>query len=659
MNATAAAQSPRMLRHVDGIRGLAIAAVVGFHAFPAAVPGGFSGVDMFLVVSGYLIGSQLFEQIEAGRARWAAFWTRRVIRLFPALILTLLAVLWIGWRWLPASAFEPLGRQALLGALFVANIGFWQQTGYFDGASRLEPLLHLWTLSLEEQYYLVAPALMALAHRFHRFRAMLWALALASLALSVWGTSKWPQASYFLLPARAWELLAGALLALHARRLQPLVDTLPRAAAEAASLLALGALVACSFALDRHSTYPGWLALIPVGGAAWLVVGGASSRIATLALASAPLVWLGRISYALYLLHWPALVFLRWVDGPDPAPLRILTVLAGCLLVAHGLWRAVETPLRAVGRAGGPRATRLALALVAAALLCAALGAAVSQSRGAPDRDRPRLHGLAGFRFDFRAAYGSGRCFIDEIGDLDKARNFSPSCIDAAPPGAAAAPLWVVWGDSMAAQLVPGLRAQPAGSPRLAQFTIAACPPAIGYQPLPLCGEVNQGTLQRITSLAPQAVVLSGLDWGLRDLDAARATVAALRRDTRATLVLVGIPPLWREPLPRVAWRAARRGDAAAGALATGAGSDATAAEVDPRSWERDQELRELASRLGLRYVSIVERLCPGRRCRTHAGDSLAGLLAWDAIHLTPAGSAIVAADIAAAIAAPAPQAMR
>lgn len=328
---------------VDGLRAVAILIVVAFHAFPNVFPGGFIGVDVFFVISGYLITSILQHEMQTSQWSLVSFYARRILRIFPALILVLFACLVVGWHTLLAPEYMQLGKHLGLGTLFLSNIGLWWEAGYFDKVSEAKPLLHLWSLAIEEQFYIVWPIVLWVVLRF-RFSAarIVSTLGVFSLLLSAWWVWTDPTQAFYSPLSRAWELLAGAYLALNPgifRSVRPVVR----------SLSVLGLLLA-TFLLNSKMPFPGLVALLPVV-AAMILVGSSSMQDRTESLLAHPwMVAIGKVSYPWYLWHWPLLSFAYiFESGNVSVALRIGLVLASLLLavLTYRLW---ELPLRKVPR---------------------------------------------------------------------------------------------------------------------------------------------------------------------------------------------------------------------------------------------------------------------------------------------------------------------
>jgi peptidoglycan/LPS O-acetylase OafA/YrhL len=354
------------------MRAIAVLAVVVYHAFPRVLPGGFVGVDVFFVISGFLISTIIAGGLDAGRFSFATFYLRRVRRIFPALALVLACTVGAGWYILMSDEYAELGRQVAGGAGFVSNFLLWSGSGYFDNAADTKPLLHLWSLGIEEQFYIAWPPLLWAAYRWRLNRTVVaGVLAALSMGLGVVLSTTHPVAAFYSPLARCWELFAGALLAFASlrQRASAAAPTRRWTSATGLALLAAG-LATCS----NLRPFPGWQALLPVGGAVLLIAGGARAPINRHLLAHPVLVWIGLLSFPLYLWHWPLLVFARILHQDRPAQRLVLMLLA--VLLAWLTVRLLERPIRASGE------SRTQAAVLASLMLAVGAGGAVVYLKG-------------------------------------------------------------------------------------------------------------------------------------------------------------------------------------------------------------------------------------------------------------------------------------
>jgi len=330
---------------IDGLRAIAVLAVVLYHAFPSALPGGFVGVDIFFVISGYLISTIIAGGLQTGQFSFATFYARRVKRIFPALLLVLGATIAAGWYVLMSDEYTELGKQVTGGAGFVSNFLLWSGSGYFDSTAETKPLLHLWSLGIEEQFYIFWPLLLWAAYRC-RFNvyAVAGLLALLSMGLNLALVKTHPVATFYSPLSRCWELFAGAMLAFATLRAQaPLAAT----TRQWLSVLGLSLLIIGLATCSNIRPFPGWQAMLPVAGAVLLISAGGDAWLNRWLLAQPVLVWFGLISFPLYLWHWPLLAFARILGNGTTAPSLRLALMLLAVLLAWMTLRFIERPIRA------------------------------------------------------------------------------------------------------------------------------------------------------------------------------------------------------------------------------------------------------------------------------------------------------------------------
>lgn len=356
---------------LDGLRAVAVLSVVIGHVFPHVLPGGFIGVDIFFVISGYLITSILIRDIEADRFSILHFYNRRIRRIFPALVTVLVFAMAMGWLVLFRPEFASLGRHVFTSSAFSENFLIWSETGYFDAEAISKPTLHLWSLAIEEQFYILWPLTLAFTHKLRLNRlAVILVAGILSFSLNQWDALHNPDAAYYAPYGRAWELLAGALLA-HFKR-TPVEQQSWLAYGQ--SLLGLAVIGLSISVVQPNSHFPGAAALAPVAGTLLLIAAGPASIFNRDGLSSAPMVWVGLVSYSLYLWHWPLLSFACIIFDDPPASIR-LPVIGLSLIASLLTFHLIEKPARV--RKGGDRIVFFyvgALAVVACAGLLASKG---------------------------------------------------------------------------------------------------------------------------------------------------------------------------------------------------------------------------------------------------------------------------------------------
>lgn len=547
--------APAYRPDIDGLRALAVLAVILFHAQVPGFSGGFVGVDVFFVISGYLITQLLLvSHADTQPRRLAEFYLRRARRILPALLVVCLVTFLVSlWLLLPESLVY-LGKHLAAAPLLLSNLAAWSDGGYF-GPGQTVALGHLWSVAVEEQFYLVYPLLLLLLVRYlpARRAAALAVLAVASLLLCLWAARYRPAVNYFAAPTRAWELLLGALLALRGSRV--------RAAwvEESGAFLCLAVLIGVAFVYDPGLPYPGAYTLAPCLATAGLIESGRLRRTwVAHVLAWRPLVFLGLISYSLYLWHQPLLQWLNyWHVTPVSPALRALALAATGLLATLS-WRYIEQPVR---RRRILRSVHgLVLAAVAGSALVCLSGVALWRSDGFPQRFAASTRSLLG---DSWVDPGRLREVTDCLEKSAAAIRAGAVCqYGLRPPGA---PAVLLWGDSHALALLPGVIDVSAPRGR-AVYLVAtsSCRPlldvinlAAGPAGNPKCAPFNAAAVAAVARLAPTEVLLVGYWAGdrLRQRDtgeegvgefgrALRNTVSAITSPGRAVCVVLDVPLL-------------------------------------------------------------------------------------------------------------------
>ena len=603
---------------LDALRGIATLAVVGYHAELGAMRGGFVGVDVFFVLSGFLVVTSL------ARAplppRWvASFYARRARRILPALLILLAILSAAALLLLPPSELVRFGQSLAAACGGVANIVLWRQSGYFAVTAQAQPLLHLWSLAIEEQLYLVVPLLLLVRDHRWRRRACMVALVLSLVAAEV-GLQRLEGAIFYLGPFRAWELLLGAALAL---------TTLPSVRGARAELIAVGgvaALLAPIALYDATTEFPGVSALVPCVGAAMLIWCGPHAALLR-ALAATPLRLVGKISYSLYLWHWPLIVFWRLAQGPDCS---LVVPVVASFPVAIVSWWLVEERLREHSRA---------MVLAAGSAVLAAVGAAFILTDGLPARVSPAVRLLDAGHDD--ASPVRATCHGDDGTPIPWQR----ACVHGAT---GAPPDVVVWGDSFAAEVAVAVGDQLATTGRaLRGLSHSSCPPVLGADELirAACAAHNRDVLASITADPGSATVILvahhrhyGLEVGSSAyVEGLRATLRALRTSGRHVILVGAVPTPGFDVPTRLAHDALRQ-----------------TARRDPSSeptfsLERTalhQGLAEVARAEGATLIDPADALCANGACRLLDGGRP---LYFDDKHLSLTGARVVAPHLAAA----------
>ncbi len=602
-------------RDIEGLRAAAVLGVLLFHLSFGLFGGGFIGVDVFFVISGYLITQSIVSSARRGGFSYLDFYGRRIRRLLPAYTAMLITTVIVSAFVLLPSEFEFLGRAAIAATLFASNVLFMLRDSYFASDLKDSPLLHTWSLGVEEQFYIVFPLFAAALILMPLRRALVWAgvVAAASLLLAVWLVAAKPEWGFFFAPARFWQLLVGAALAFAPP---------PRLGARASDALTVAGLAAiglCYVSYDALTPFPGIAALPPTLGTAMVIAANARGEgwAARLILGNPLAQFFGRISYSLYLWHWPMIVLYRLQTGPldhaDRALLAAASIAMGWLS-----WRYVEAPFRhaplaARGRLFGGAAVAI--------MVCAALGAALVAGRGFEARFDPEQVRIARF-IDYRSPRAPyERCFLQTPRDADMALFDEALCV---PPPSGKLRIALI-GDSHADQYAVAMRRMWPDAD-VAQITASGCRPLLGGEGHPVCTGLMREAIERIIPEGRFDHVVMAGRWWPYDLPRMRPTVEALRA-TGAEVTVLGPVTEYIAGLPRL--------------LATG--RLAPDAQIDP-AWSRiearaavDRSLAETLEGSGARYVSVIDMLCDGDRCRLIAPDGTP--MQFDYGHLTVEGA--------------------
>ncbi|CCV04620.1 Acyltransferase 3 [Mesorhizobium metallidurans STM 2683] len=608
-------------REIDGLRAIAVIPVLLFHADVPYFSGGYVGVDVFFVVSGYLITSLIAAELTSGRFSLFEFYERRARRILPALLLVVLCCIPFAWLFMQPADFASFGKSVSATALFVSNFHFWRYSGYFDAFAGRLPLLHTWSLAIEEQFYLVFPIALLLIFRFGR-KATVVSIALVGIASFLLGEWAWrndPLANFYLAPTRAWELMAGALCAFAP-------EMTKRRYGSALAAMGLVMILVSVFYYDPATPFPSAYALLPVGGAVLIILFATKGTPTAILLSNPVPVGIGLISYSLYLWHQPLFAFAGILAPAELSGWAITGLLGLSFVLAALTWRFVERPFRAGGAGRLMPQGRLLAPATLSLILLAGIGTTIDRADGFDYWLSDQQREIMAFKaYERSGLYRERSCFLD----LDQgAEEFSPDC---------AAGQSLIWGDSHAAALAPGLRAKLPGG--LAQFTASRCPP-LDANGDPRCAAINQAVMASLETGHYQRIFIHA-DWAAHRLDyksAFQATIDAIRRiSPDAPIYIIGGVPQWRPTLPD---------------RMVGAGQDlqlgmTTRVDAGLLSWLRDSDRRVADAVDGIEntsFHSLLDLLCSGDLCISAAQhDGIKEPLSWDHAHLTKSGSILVA----------------
>lgn len=642
----------RYRSEIDGLRALAVVPVILFHAGIPLVSGGYVGVDIFFVISGYLITSIILSELEQGKFSIITFYERRARRILPALFLVMAVCLPFAWMWLIPSEFKDFSVSIIGVILFSSNIVFWQTSGYFETATELKPLLHTWSLAVEEQYYVVFPVFLLLVWRFGRrwTASLIGIVVLLSLVCAHLGAFQKPIATFYLLPTRAWELGMGALAAIYLAR-EGRVDVSQRAC-QLFSLLGLILIVGSIFFYDQYTPFPSLYTLVPTVGSVLIILFAGTQTLAGSLLARKPMVWIGLISYSAYLWHQPlfALARHRSYHEPGLAVFSLLSVLS--LVLGYLSWRYVEAPFRNKERVARAQVFTLSAAGMAIFL---AIGAWGVMSDGFRQRDKWK--GIEnGFQTQAERGSGDRYCAAHRIESP-----LGPiTCIIG---DTSQKPEGVLWGDSYAGALLIGLHEELKRQGRAFYAVLSdGCVPVENAWLLPQvdefgCTKDRQSRLVHAVLQDPsirKVIWIGGFSGVLKDMpsrhmliDGVPASSELTKRKMLATMkkfkeagkdvVLVGETPRFSHFAADYAIRRY---------AATGGNADAVRQQVARETMIASLNQSDLLAEAGAfgRVVNALDLFCDQQRCETH--DAQGRLLYIDKNHISHLGASRLAGEV-------------
>lgn len=603
---------------LDGIRAIAIVLVLAGHLLPEWVPGGFIGVDVFFVLSGYLITGIALSKRRTHSFRVIDFYSARVRRLMPALLLLLITVLCAGWFLLLPLEYRSLARHARASLGFFENYQLARETGYFDRAVVLKPFAHLWSLSIEEQFYLLFPGLIWLSGR-GRVRRVFWLVALfvTSVLMMLWLSEGGQAPRAYLDPlARVWALLAGSGLSI-------LHDLCPfsrfkqkRVIFQFMGVIGFLGVLGSAFFIQPSERYPGWRSLGVVGGTL-LLVGWGRKASSVRPVLEHPLVgYIGKISYPLYLWHWSLISFCTLSFGAVLDLSERFLILAVALILSMVTYHAVEQPIRR-----SPASARMSVGLLVGALLLVFAAQRIVDLKGIPSR-WPDLVQLESDSFP--ESWRVGRCLLSG--------RQPPAALDPVCLASSSHPRVLLWGDSFAAHLVPGVTPHLGTETGLSVMTMMACFPGFSAESAnaPQCPQFYEAVMAEIRRHAYDRIILAA-NWEKYPeywvFERLQTTIRQVRALGVNDIVLVGPPPRWQLPLPRLVFL---------DFLRTGRLPERLKDPLQSRTRHFDQRLFQASQALQVDYLSIFSRFCGAEGCEAQRGGAI---LSLDEEHLTPEGA--------------------
>ncbi|MGX4770522.1 acyltransferase family protein [Bradyrhizobium guangdongense] len=615
---------------IDGLRTVAVVPVIAFHFGASWISGGYVGVDVFFVISGYLIGSMILDGLRVGDFTFSDFYRRRFKRILPALFAMVLAVsIACSFVLLPTMLYH-YGHSLISVLASASNIYFWLTSSYFAPISESKPLLHTWSLAVEEQFYLVLPLFLTVLNRVSakRIETWIWIIVAGSFAVNVLLVRDHTTFAFYMLPTRFWELGLGVLIG--ARRWRWSANqTLCELGAAAGAILIVGSVLL----FDRTTVFPGFAAVPPCLGASLIILSSHYLRTRTSSILSLrPIVFVGKLSYSLYLWHWPLLVLLRQVRLTEELTWYDVTALV-CLtfLLAALSYFLVEQPFRAIKWSF----RHVISATLAATAVLGSIAGAFAVTHGMPGRFNPEIARIASYLdYNPRAQFREGKCFIS------MSTSSLPLEKDCYLPARDGRKNLLLIGDSFAAHLWYGVSAS-LEEDKVLQMTASNCRPTVQASPIAsmACKEMLKlifGTILPQAESRIDRLILSAR-WTETDLPDLAETLKWIGERGIATL-LVGPPPEYEVPLPQLA---------AMSLLYENPGLIGSRQRQD--RFVLNDLMRALARNAGVQYFSPIDILCSKQRdCQalTAEGDPVQ----YDYGHFTENGSKLIGKKLAAAL---------
>jgi peptidoglycan/LPS O-acetylase OafA/YrhL len=603
---------------IDGLRGVAVVSVVAFHFFPYKITGGFIGVDVFFVISGFLISSILFSNLDRGDFSILTFYDKRIRRIFPSLITVVLASLVFGWFMLLSDEYQQLGKHVVGGASFISNLILSSENGYFGNAGELKPLLHLWSLAIEEQFYIFWPLLLIFIHkRKWNFLPMMVVVGIGSFVANIYMVDSNITAAFYWPIYRFWELIIGGILSgITLYRPQFLSRY-----SNAQSLIGFGLLVIGFVAIDKYSQFPGWWALLPTLSAFLLLAAGPNAWINRTILSNKVLVWFGLISYPLYLWHWPLISFARILEGSldGKLKLKILLLLASVLL-AWLTYKFIEQPLRFKSN------KKTSLVLLFGLLLTGLFGYSCIASSGydglgfrlkektefashfenlAPEL---KYYKREGIREKYREQCNFYDLAMDDLGVPTKTpvKSIGKECYVRNPSIENSV---LIWGDSHASHLYHGIHQNLPKDWQVLQITSSGCYPDISSKQdssTNYCKRSNWFTMQTIAKERPDTVIIAQNDeHNVAKMSLIRSTMESLGIKN---IIFTGPTVHWQRELPKIILRDLWKNTA----QRTIVGIENKVLQVD-KALKNDFKLSASSQ-----FISLIDYFCDQKGCLTH-----------------------------------------
>ncbi len=612
---------------VDGLRALAIIPVILYHAGFSIFSGGFVGVDVFFVISGYLITTIIISEVSERRFSLVTFYERRARRILPPLFLVIFVSIPFAWLWLVPRDLQDFYQSILAILTFSSNFLFWLESGYFEPAAELKPMLHTWSLAVEEQYYIIFPLFIMVMWRLGQrvVFTMLAIFCLCSLFLAQWEAYNNADRGFYLLHTRGWEILLGSLVGMFLFRKKKI--EFKSTIHQSLSLMGLCLILYSVFFYDRDTPFPSLYTLVPTLGAVLIILFAKPQTIVYKLLSCRALVWIGLLSYSIYLWHQPLMAFAKYRSASEPTELFMMVLVLLSILLAYLTYLFIEKPFRDKTFISRPKI--FGISGVGAIFLAGVSGYVISQDGLKNRYSEQQQNLLAKLDYSYTANPNYERdCFLQpEQTYLE----FTDKCL--VNQGAIRT---FIWGDSHAMALTVGVRS---GNENISQFTASACAPIYNqvFKPRPNCLDINNHVMDLIAEYKPERVILHAY-WlsHIDKIEGMTVTINKIKEVSPTTnIILVGSVPIWLPSLPEVL-------------LTKQFTENDRPLYVVNDSLHKvgvvDAQLKVLAEDNSVQFIAPTQLLCDNGACLAILDNKdEMQVFSWDYAHLTSEGSDILA----------------
>jgi peptidoglycan/LPS O-acetylase OafA/YrhL len=610
---------------IDGLRAIAVLPVMFFHAGFEFFSGGFVGVDIFFVISGYLIATLIISELEIGKFNLTQFYERRARRILPALFFVMLACLPFAFSWLSPSELKDFGQSLVAVSTFSSNILFWLESGYFEGTAELKPLLHTWSLAVEEQFYIFFPLFMILLWKVGQrwLLVFLMIIFLISLSGAQWGAYSLPSLTFYSLFSRGWELILGIFIAFYFKNFHFLKS---QALNQILSILGLVMIVYSIISFDERTPFPSLYALVPTLGTSLIILSATSNTIVYKLLSWKPLIGIGLISYSSYLWHQPIIAFAQIYLIDIPSKFFMLLLLGISMMLAYFSWRFIEKPFRDPGKINKKSIFNYSLS---ACIFFILFGGFLHINDGFKNRFTQYQLSILSYENSRERdeLFRNRVCFLRKD---QSAIDFQSECFDGHT---------LIWGDSHAAAISHGMLQYR----NLTQLTSSACPPIIGFD-VPIrnnCMLNNNFIFDILQKNQPKFLILhanwisNNYDSYLNEFEASLDMILSSQKDI-AVLVVGGLPH-WKPSLPRRMIKSMDSFDKNISYLPN---------DSIKKIEAQDRKILGLIKKINsknLKFLSLTDHLCIDHKCLIRASSNNMEPMVSDASHLTGSGSLEIA----------------